>query len=404
MSWITKECGTRWNVFVNGVSSSIVLRNSSCSNREEYLSWNRVSTAQLPRVFEGWNSEWIEYVPMSHRGQTAVDEPSALFYYSFARCGQRIAREIYIYINRKGYKVTRCRELKPPVAAILPLKRITDERNEVGWRTNGGLRRKKEKREKEGWKKRRRGNKGKKKYWKKRRRERKESSRRERHVEKVVPLLFFSFSRTHRRSLNPIPLILKQTNTYRMYHGGKWTKGSWDGLGSKEGRRVEREREKKSIKCRHTQREREGEWRMGRTPAQGWFTRGVLIKQKATPYTKLIRVALLPTRAFFASKIFFSSSSRLENSNPFLLSTRTDVAGFSSHFSPSLSRSFTFPSYALLFPLLSFVSATRSKLHRAPTNSLVCSFLPDVCRRNNFPRDKRRILIYFSLIQYSLAI
>lgn len=144
---------------------------------------------------------------------------------------------------------------------------------------------------------------------------------------------------------------------------------------------------------------------MGRTPAQGWFTRGVLIKQKATPYTKLIRVALLPTRAFFASKIFFSSSSRLENSNPFpsfyAYRTRTDVAGFSSHFSPSLpslSRSFTFPSYALLFPLLSFVSATRSKLHRAPTNSLVCSFLSDVCRRNNFPRDKRRILIYFSLI------
>lgn len=32
----------------------------------------------------------------------------------------------------------------------LRLKRITDERNEVGWRTNGGLRRKKEKREKEG--------------------------------------------------------------------------------------------------------------------------------------------------------------------------------------------------------------------------------------------------------------
>lgn len=139
---------------------------------------------------------------------------------------------------------------------------------------------------------------------------------------------------------------------------------------------------------------------MGRTPAQGWFTRGVLIKQKATPYTKLIRVALLPTRAFFASKIFFSSSSRLENSNPFpsfyAYRTRTDVAGFSSHFSPSLSRSFTFPSYALLFPLLSFVSATRSKLHRAPTNSPIYSFLPDVCRRNNFPRDKRRILIYFS--------
>lgn len=58
---------------------------------------------------------------------------------------------IYIYINRKGYKVTRCRELKPPVAAILPLKRITDERNEVGWRTNGGLRRERKKeKEREG--------------------------------------------------------------------------------------------------------------------------------------------------------------------------------------------------------------------------------------------------------------
>lgn len=95
----------------------------------------------------------------------------------FIRAVRTENRKGNIYINRKGYKVTRCRELKPPVAAILPLKRITDERNEVGWRTNGGLRRKKEKREKEGWKKRRRGNKGKKKYWKKRRRERKESSR-----------------------------------------------------------------------------------------------------------------------------------------------------------------------------------------------------------------------------------
>ena len=130
----------------------------------------------------------------------------------------------------------------------LRLKRITDERNEVGWRTNGGLRRKKEKREKEGWKKRSaRGEEIKEKRNIGKSGGERERSRagRERHVEKVVPLLFFSFSRTHRRSLNPIPLILKQTNTYRMYHGGKWTKGSWDGLGSKEGRRVERERKKK---------------------------------------------------------------------------------------------------------------------------------------------------------------
>lgn len=70
----------------------------------------------------------------------------------FIRAVRTENRKGNIYINRKGYKVTRCRELKPPVAAILPLKRITDERNEVGWRTNGGLRRerKKEKREKEG--------------------------------------------------------------------------------------------------------------------------------------------------------------------------------------------------------------------------------------------------------------
>lgn len=131
------------------------------------------------------------------------------------------------------------------------LKRITDERNEVGWRTNVGTsvaeikegQQKKEKREEENWKKNEGGNKGKKKYWKKRgERERERKTRR--YVKKVVPLLFFSFSRTHRRSLNPIPLILKQTNTYRMYHGG-WTKGTY-GLESKEGRRVGRGVEKKA--------------------------------------------------------------------------------------------------------------------------------------------------------------
>lgn len=141
---------------------------------------------------------------------------------------------------------------------------------------------------------------------------------------------------------------------------------------------------------------------MGRTPAQGWFTRGVLIKQKAIPYTKLIRVALLPTRAFFASKIFFSSSSRLENSNPFpsfyAYRTRTDVAGFSSHFSPSLSRSFTFPSYALLFPLLSFVSAFETSSRANQFSRILFS---SRCLWNNFPRDERRILLYFSLMQYS---
>ena len=105
-----------------------------------------------------------------------------------------------------------------------PLEK-NNRRAERSWLANERRLAEKERKEREGRLKKkertRRGNKGKKKYWKKRRRERKESSRRERHVEKVVPLLFFSFSRTHRRSLNPIPLILKQTNTYRMYHGGK---------------------------------------------------------------------------------------------------------------------------------------------------------------------------------------
>ena len=124
---------------------------------------------------------------------------------------------------------------------------------------------------------------------------------------------------------------------------------------------------------------------MGRTPVQGWFTRGVLIKQKATPYTKLIRVALLPTRAFFASKIFFSSSSSLPPGLKipilFLLSTRTEHVPTLLDFPPIFPP--PFPAHLLFPPTLSCFhsspSSPRSKLHRAPTNSPVYSFLPDVC-------------------------
>lgn len=105
-----------------------------------------------------------------------------------------------------------------------PLEK-NNRRAERSWLANERRLAEKERKEREGRLKKkertRRGNKGKKKYWKKRGERERSRAGRERHVEKVVPLLFFSFSRTHRRSLNPIPLILKQTNTYRMYHGGK---------------------------------------------------------------------------------------------------------------------------------------------------------------------------------------
>lgn len=165
-----------------------------------------------------------------------------------------------------------------------------------------------------------------------------------------------------------------------MYHGG-WTKGTY-GLESREGRREGRGVEKKEHKVSaYTEKERRRRWRMGRTPVQGWFTTGVLIKQKATPYTKLIRVALLPTRAFFASKIFFSCSLPpcLKIAILSLLPTRMNTYRrcwiFLPFFPPSsslsLSRSFTFPS------LLS----TRS----SPS-------VPSFISRNS-PRDKRWFLV-----------
>lgn len=105
---------------------------------------------------------------------------------------------------------------------------------------------------------------------------------------------------------------------------------------------------------------------MGRTPAQGWFTRGVLIKQKATPYTKLIRVALLPTRAFFASKIFFSSSSSLPPGLKiailFLLSTRTEHVPTLLDFPPIFPP--PFPAHLLFPPTLSCFHSSPSSPRR----------------------------------------
>lgn len=101
---------------------------------------------------------------------------SALFYYSFARCGQRIAREIYVSGER--YKVTRCRELKPPrfSSGFLPVEK-NNRRAERSWLASEhrakGEKEKKEKRERRRIEKKEHegGNKGKKKYWKKREKE-----------------------------------------------------------------------------------------------------------------------------------------------------------------------------------------------------------------------------------------
>lgn len=102
-----------------------------------------------------------------------------------------------------------------------PLEK-NNRRAERSWLANERRLAEKERKEREGRLKKkertRRGNKGKKKYWKKRG-ERERSRAGENGMLKKLCLFFFS--RTHRRSLNPIPLILKQTNTYRMYHGGK---------------------------------------------------------------------------------------------------------------------------------------------------------------------------------------
>lgn len=185
-----------------------------------------------------------------------------------------------------------------------------------------------------------------------------------------------------------------------MYHGG-WTKGTY-GLESREGRREGRGVEKKEHKVSaHTEKERRRRWRMGRTPVQGWFTTGVLIKQKATPYTKLIRVALLPTRAFFASKIFFSCSLPpcLKIAILFLLPMNTyRRCWIFLPFFPPLSL-FLFPAHLLfplffpLAPLRAFQASSRVIFHATNVDSSL--FLPnaifpcDLIEWNSIGRNKK---------------
>lgn len=187
-----------------------------------------------------------------------------------------------------------------------------------------------------------------------------------------------------------------------MYHGG-WTKGT-HGLESREGRREGRGIEKKEHKVSaYTEKERRRRWRMGRTPVQGWFTTGVLIKQKATPYTKLIRVALLPTRAFFASKIFFSCSLPpcLKIAILFLLPTRMNTyrrCWIFLPFFPPLPL-FLFPAHLLfplffpLAPLRAFQASSRVILHATNVDSSL--FLPnaifpcDLIQWNSIGRNKK---------------
>lgn len=151
----------------------------------------------------------------------------------------------------------------------------------------------------------------------------------------------------------------------------------------------------------HTEKERRRR-RMGRTPVQGWFTTGVLIKQKATPYTKLIRVALLPTRAFFASKIFFSCSLPpcLKIAILFLLPTRMNTyrrCWIFLPFFPPLPL-FLFPAHLLfplffpLAPLRAFQTSSRVILHATNVDSSL--FLPnaifrcDLIEWNSIGRNK----------------
>lgn len=184
-SWI------RWNVFVNGVSSSIILRNSSCSNREEYLSSNRAITAHIRGM----------KLRVDHRGKRSnvASRPSGCrrrhYFIIHSHGADKESQGRYMY--RGGYKVTRCRELKPPrfSSGFLPVEK--NNRNEVGWRANIGRKEeqeKKEKREREGESKKRstkeeikeKGNIG--KSERKRKKEEQEW-----HVKKVVPLLFSPF-------------------------------------------------------------------------------------------------------------------------------------------------------------------------------------------------------------------
>lgn len=71
-------------------------------------------------------------------GPNSCRRAVGLFYYSFA---DRESREryvyIYIYMHREGYKVTRCRELKPPrfSSGFLPVEK-NNRRAKRSWLAN----------------------------------------------------------------------------------------------------------------------------------------------------------------------------------------------------------------------------------------------------------------------------
>lgn len=147
MSWITKEYDETCSLTVFPARSSFVI------HRVPIVRNICLGIACQPRNYRAYSRDETRSGSNTFQCRIEAKQLSTSrrhYFIIHSRDADRESQGKYIYINRKGYKVTRCRELKPPVAAILPLKRITDERNEVGWRTNGGLRRKKEKREKEG--------------------------------------------------------------------------------------------------------------------------------------------------------------------------------------------------------------------------------------------------------------
>lgn len=139
----------RWNVFVNGVSSSTILRNWSCSNREEYLSSNRAITAHIRGM----------KLRVDHRGKRSnvASRPSGCrrrhYFIIHSHGADKESQGRYMY--RGGYKVTRCRELKPPrfSSGFLPVEK-NNRRAERSWlasehRAKGGARKEREEREKE---------------------------------------------------------------------------------------------------------------------------------------------------------------------------------------------------------------------------------------------------------------
>lgn len=140
-SWI------RWNVFVNGVSSSTILRNSSCSNRGIFVFEPRNYRAYSRDETQGGSSRKT----FQCRIETKQLSTSALFYYSHDADKESHGR----YMYREGYKVTRCRELKPPrfSSGFLPVEK-NNRRAERSWlaserRAKGGARKEREEREKE---------------------------------------------------------------------------------------------------------------------------------------------------------------------------------------------------------------------------------------------------------------